>query len=803
MILHSLRLRNFKGLLAGVGLAEVFIDFGKLPPAGLVAIVGGNGMGKTTLLDNMHPYRLMPYKLRKAAGWSPSAFSFYDQCAGSDAEKDLVFEMDGVIYRSKLLIDADRRKQEAYLYRSGGLGARDWQPLNDGKTRTYDEAVERLCGSPSLFFTSVFRAQGAKNLSDYTRGDIMAVVAELLNIDHILEQGKKAREVASVLLAEVDGLSRDRAILDAESGGLDALVTEKQGVESAVADAEAVSRAAKARIDDLLKRRSEFEVANAAEASTKQRLEDKRGELARVRNSIAGIEQEHQANLSASRQRADGVRAEIDAGQVRHDGRMAELFSRRQSVERVLSRADEIREAACSQLGANESLQKATDRLQALRDEYASAQAEASALASLPAQIAAARNVLASLQTRAGALSSLDCFADGSGTVNEACPLLKDAVEAKGRIAAAQEDIAALEGRLGALSHWNQKLANLKAEGDRVRADQEAAKRRVADLMDLARLLPEVDAADARLVEIAEDERREAQQWGERKAMLEQSLASELAMVDHRLANEDGRLAPLRDEQARLSREIEELSAAVTGDFSAKLREVDYSVGMERTALDGADSKLRDLQAAVGRLDAKIETARKAAGKLAEIGSRIDAINADVADWNLLAKACSNDGIVALELDDAGPTIASISNDLLKSCYGPRFSVRLETQSAKVNGDMKEVFDITVFDSETSEVKSITEMSGGQVCWIEDALTRAICLFNINRSDRVFGTIYSDEKDGALDASRKCEFMAVKRRSLQIGSHSRELFITQTPDLIDMADAVIRLAPGSVFVEVR
>ena len=797
MILHSLRLKGFKGLRAGVGVAEVVVDFTKLPESGLIAIVGGNGMGKTTILDNCHPYRLMPYKLRKAAGWSPAAFSFYDQCYG-EAVKELVFEMAGTLYKSVLLIDADRRKQEAYLYREFTDG---WQPVNDGKTRTYDEAVETLCGSPSLFFTSVFRAQGARNLSDYTRGDIMAVVAELLNIDHIREQGEKARKVAGLLLADVDALTRDRANVELAAGSLPLLQDERQSVRAGLAQCAGEADSLRAKVDELLQRRSELEVANAAEASTRQRIADKRAEVGRLQASVAMIEKEHVDNIVAGRKRVAELQAEIDRSTSAHHIRMGDLTRRRVSVGDVLARAAEIRDAVAAQADATASLQLSESKLQTLRDQYAEAQAEAAALAGLPAQLVGLRTTLDSLRKRAAALEVLDCFADGSGKINEACPLLKDAVEAKGRVAGAEADVEAMEARLGALMHANQRLSQLKADGEKLRAAVDAHKQEVARLNDLARLLPEVEAADSRLAEVAADEQREVSQFTERVAAIQQSLDDMAALVQHREQNEDSRLAPLRADIDRISREIEELSAAVgVGSFSEALAAVDRDLATVRAALSASETRSRELQAAVGRLDAKIEAAEKAAGQLAAIDAKVAALNADIADWSLLAKACSNDGICALEIDDAGPSISAIANDLLKSCYGPRFSVRLETQSAKVNGDMKEDFDITVFDAETGEQRSITEMSGGQVCWIEDALTRAICLFNINRSDRVFGTLYSDEKDGALDAGRKHEFMAVKRRSLQVGSHSRELFISQTPELIDLADGVIRLLPGKVEV---
>src|SRR6266702_3543621 len=130
MRLKTLHLKNSRGLLAGIGLEEVFIDFSVLPN-GLIAIVGENGAGKTTVLDNCHPFRIMPSKLRDSKAWSADAFSYYNEFYGNDGLNELVFEFEGKTYKKKILIDAERRKQEAYLYE---LQGEQWAPLNDGKT---------------------------------------------------------------------------------------------------------------------------------------------------------------------------------------------------------------------------------------------------------------------------------------------------------------------------------------------------------------------------------------------------------------------------------------------------------------------------------------------------------------------------------------------------------------------------------------------------------------------------------------------------------------------------------------------
>lgn len=51
-----LTLTGFKGIRSGLGRDTLTLDFESLgDDAALVAIAGGNGRGKSTLMDNLHP----------------------------------------------------------------------------------------------------------------------------------------------------------------------------------------------------------------------------------------------------------------------------------------------------------------------------------------------------------------------------------------------------------------------------------------------------------------------------------------------------------------------------------------------------------------------------------------------------------------------------------------------------------------------------------------------------------------------------------------------------------------------------
>jgi exonuclease SbcC len=816
MILRSIRLRGFRGFSAGIGVDEVFLDLSVLPD-GLVAVCGPNGAGKTTLLDNLHPYRIQPYKIRKAKDWSPGAFSYYDQCSGSDACKELVFEMGGVAYRALILIDAERRKQEAYLYQASSVCATVpvWTPLNDGKVKTYDEAVEKVCGSPSLFFTSVFRCQGAKNLSDYTRGDIMQIISELLNIDHIREQSEKCRTVVSGLSAGLI-LARDRMVgLAAESEAATGLeleisrvtinkTTDQLGLDGAQGDLDGVRT-------EIIKVR-EQQAAQESEAvrleMLKSQLSDEEKRLvdggAAAVKAIADIDRRI-ADAVLSRDRAKvGLQDNIDNAIKSRDNSKAGLQERIARAEKIISGGAGIRNAVAKESGLLEGIDREKSSLARLTKERDERRGH---LSKWGAELSGLNAEIKALEQAVAKLDGLDCHGDASGWLNPSCRFIADAVAGRDSLPESiahrdtlQADILKMQGLLS-------ESDNAVGDCDRTLVSAEDA---LKECQKFTRLLPELDQAEANLVvwnkDLADlDKQADASvaAWCDAMAGLDKRADDDLKALggDKWLAESEWDLARIRisDRITELRRDIE--AFPVFGDLAGQLRELSIREGISLAAVTSLEKRIHDADIEIASLRTKMEAAQAKCGELILLKEKEGKLAAEIAKFTLLMKACSNDGIVALELDDAAPSIASIVNDLLRACYGSRFTVRLDTQAAKVNGDMKETFDIIIFDADAGDEKSITECSGGQVTVLEDAITRGICLYNIHRSDRVYGTLYSDEKDGALDEARKLEFMRVKREALRVGTHRHEFFITQTQDLVDMADARIVLAPGGVVIQ--
>ena len=86
----SLTLKGFRGVRDDLGLDTLTLDFERLADgAELIAIAGANGRGKTTVMDNMHPYLTMPSRASVAG---PGGFSYYEHMffpeigGGSDSQ---------------------------------------------------------------------------------------------------------------------------------------------------------------------------------------------------------------------------------------------------------------------------------------------------------------------------------------------------------------------------------------------------------------------------------------------------------------------------------------------------------------------------------------------------------------------------------------------------------------------------------------------------------------------------------------------------------------------------------------------
>ena len=809
MQLLSLTLKGFRGIRDGLGLDVLTLDFEALcDGAELVAIAGANGRGKTTVLDNMHPYLTMP---SRASAAGTGGFSYYDHVFLPENEKDLVWALEGRSYRSQVVIRLNgRRRTEAFLFVLSDAGA--WHPViledgtvSDGKVETYMRCVEHLCGSADTFFTSVFGAQGKRQLSDYRNAEIKTLLADLLGQEQIRELGRKAGETAKLLKAGLVALRQEAAAMESEAGRL-------ARAQADVADAPARADRALAAVTAVALALEEARQAFVQVTVQREQARETDARRAQLRQEREAAQAVGRAAMQELADREQAERQRLDRFTRRAAQRRAQAGQRRERLEEV--------QTQCRALLAREYLVRnairrlpQAERLLALRDErvhlgrdqvaeWEQAKGKLRVLAQrvqgIEREAGQAALHAQSLRRRLGLTAEVPC---AGMPLQGACQLLADAREAQPLIPSADAALRRLADEKAELERDGRavkaRIQSLAAAGGQLEAAErrlERARSRASRFALLAAKADEMRVARQRLADVqaelaslggSEGEDASAEAGAEQEER--DAIAAAMQVLDAQQKQQSDRL---RQALARLDSVLQTLPAPFDSQQLVAAESArDHAVAAHENAQRVHVDALKQLES----LAALRQQQNALAQRQATARRRARRIESAMGDWTLLARCMSNDGLIALAIDDAGPALSGLANDLLLACYGPRFTVSILTQAETAKGEKREDFDILVHDAESGESKSVRLMSGGERVWINECLVRAVALYLAQTSERHYETLFSDEADGALDPDRKRMFGAMKREVLRLGGYRREFFVSQTPELAGMADAVIDL----------
>jgi DNA repair protein SbcC/Rad50 len=538
-------------------------------------------------------------------------------------------------------------------------------------------------------------------------------------------------------------------------------------------------------------------------------IESRRQQLLSERQAVVDADEQSRARLRAldrrERERLEQLERRVSSRLDAARKRRVTLESAQRRCRSVLHRSPAVRRATRRLAVAERVLNGRIARTRLGREQT-------HALARCDADIRLAEQRLAILEQEAGRAAlhardiagrlGLTAEVPCAGTGLQArCKLLGDAREARAMVpsAKAQIDRVALE-----IASVQEQLAKLRRDRAAVldalrglgHAErlEEAARLRLSGMQTLAAQGPACDQARTELASVEADLAAlgpveecgatvEKPEDREERSHIEASRRTIATQIDEQAAQLRSALARIDGTISTLPPKFDDRRLAAATDALTRTR------GAVAAAEQAYVAALRDVQL--------LEVNEAQLSALAERRRRCDErrirLEDQLGNWTLFARCMSNDGLIALAIDDAGPELSGLANDLLLASYGPRFTVSIQTLLQTAAGDQREGFDILVHDAESTESKSLTWMSGGERTIIEACLTRAIALYLARSTDRRYSTLFSDEADGALDPERKRRFMAMKREVLRVGGYEREYFVSQTPQLTAMADAVIDL----------
>ena len=741
--LRKLRLRGAIGIWKGHGVDEVTLDFDRYD-AGLVALTWPNGKGKTTLIENCHPYPCMLTR----DGTLQQHFRLRD----SLRELTFVDERTGAEYRALIMIDGANASGscEYHLFRDSISNNPDshheWEPLTNGRKADYEEKILALFGSQELFLRSAFVSQkSTKNnpdLAEATKGEKKAIFRELAGLDYLQAYADSAKGKGDAIEAEI---STERTRLEVMEGQLEKLPEIQE--QRRTADLRRLDLHSDLLQTELSGKERKQEADRLGTALQAQRIAEQK---------INSIEHENKMRVLAINSAEQSITT------------YAKAVERKSAAEKIIDAHERLSKQEAEE---NEKISKINVELVRLQGEYNDR------LRAHHADVQAIEGKRSALRTKVATL-------DGDLRVlqSKTAEPLKENCPTCGQILP------------------EAKLAELKQE----RAENEAEIAEIIQKMhDLAEVefvepdapkppaMPPVDTAVLQRIR----GQIEALKVNEARTLLKMALEAETRTEELRK-----QITLTRAEVEKAEKEIADGNSNLDPNLEIKHDKAQAWLEQARREYTEAKAKLAAEEAALKALNAQITELEVIAANIEERKTEIEASGRELSEWRYLERACGPDGIQALELDALGPGIAEVANRLLSAAYGTRFQIEFRTTRMAGKGSkVKQVedFSIWILDNQTWTEQELSTLSGGEGVWVKRAIFDAFAIIRDKSTGQRFLTVFADEADGALDPEARRNYFAMLqaahhesgRRNTVVITHSTEVqeMIAQRIEIQDLA----------------
>jgi exonuclease SbcC len=794
------------------------LDFASLP--GLVAIVGRNGQGKTSLaLEGPLAGLFGPGVQQKAFASREGPLARY--ATSREAFIDDVWELAAGRFRVRVNVDGEDRKTDAILTQINADGTET--PFGDGKITTFREAVGARFPSQRSLLAGPFAGQTRRGsfgeLGQKERLELFVELADLAYLELRATTARRCHDVAENVVERIRvALATIRQEVDAAKPVF--IVNRLNEIAGLEVEWNTNLEAARSSLRGAEQERERLQGDAQKHAAAKERARGANADVTRAEAALAAVDVGAPLRAHVERVR------EIDA---RYTNALGGTERRRLTVvaaydKATIDRNERIRnnEALIADKAQIEAAVAESERAVALiaarrateasertnqsnaREKEGEAQRQLGACISSASELEAAKR-------RASLLGTVK-FGDDCG-VAPACPLVTDAVDARDRITALALAAEPAHELQVAISHW---AAEQVRHGQSIAGalrDIREAEAVIAKANNDVKRQPYLSAAENRIAEYRADQKRadEAHAVAVAAFMSEVSEAkdahdrevveAEEAMERAKLANAtrltelEAELAKARNVAAAAAVDLEGLAAApvLLAQAAALCAELQGAVSAAESVLARMSQErthLSESQAKLARLHARNE----------ELERRLRVGEDEMLAWKALANRLGRDGLQRLEIDAAGPVVSDLANQLLEVGWGPRFAVSIVTQVATADKkDMKEKFTIEVLDNaHGGEVRDVGDLSGGERVVVEEAIRAALACYVNLRSRQPSRTIWRDEADGGLDEDAAPRYLQMLRKLRELSGAEQLVFITHNAELAAMADAVVEVEDGQV-----
>lgn len=220
----------------------------------------------------------------------------------------------------------------------------------------------------------------------------------------------------------------------------------------------------------------------------------------------------------------------------------------------------------------------------------------------------------------------------------------------------------------------------------------------------------------------------------------------------------------------------------------------------EEKELNELDAREKFLRGEVGAARQKVDVLDSLRANKHEHESEIKVIRSQIATMKQLEKAFGKDGIPAMLIEDALPSIQERANDILDRLSSGAMSVRFETQKdMKTRDEKKETLDIVISDG--AGQRAYEMYSGGEAFRVNFAIRLALSHLLAQRAGARLQTLVIDEGFGSQDTDGRQKL--IEAINLVKPDYAKILVITHLEELKDAFPARIEVEKTSQGSQVK
>ena len=733
--LEFLSLKGAIGIRDGLGLDEYNIDFTKYEN-GVLALVGANGKGKTTLIENCHPFP----KMLTRSGTLKDHF-----CLGQ-SHRILIYKTStGKRIRIKILINGvSHAENTRYFVDTQEPNSDLWVPYRgvDGTLPSYKAWVTATFGTPEMFLrTSFYANKTIKELPDLsvaTKSQKMALFTTLAGIEYLTTISEQAKEKAKEAEDDLKELTKDVANFEDIKNRLRRAEQTISDNNKYIEEEQKVLEEDERQLKELEQKQNDFLRAVGSAGIIRKTLSEKNSELTETEKKIDSLKEEL-ADADATLMKREFYQKQIDwwEGSIKQE----DDFKKQKEAQNtaLTALATEKTELQSRELKVKEQISKINEEV--IRTD-----------------------------------GELKVAKKGFHKINDICPVCGEKLskEKKEQLENENEEVEKQVEKLQ--KEVEDLMASIVPHEQELLKIRDAIDQNTKDAIDVSNNISEINLSLTQInsyrTEVDIDKAR--------------YVINELQPEADRMARTLQELFEKRTELETSIDELKKQEEAIPEDFSLKIQKI------KDASLNSRD-KISIWISEINISKQIIEDLTEKSKAVIDVTSKTKGFEEKLKDYTIIQKAFSYSGIQSLELDSAAPEISAIANDILYKSYGDRFSISFETQRDAKDGRKIDDFIIMVFDAKTGRKKELDVLSTGESIWIKQALYFAFSVIRSKRSGFCFRTRFIDESDGALDSEARPKYLKMLESAHDSCGATLTIMVTHSQEIKDIVSQKLEL----------